>query len=297
MKKLGKLFGSVLPFFAAVGIQYTLAIFFAFMYGILVSVIAGIKFGLSGVSDKDKIAQVIEGSLSMEILYVFSMIASLACGIVFFFWYRHLIRFEVRGSLKKLFTVKNLVLLILLGLGCQSFLTGFMSLIQPFFYDLFDDYADVVEQLMSGNIVTVVVYTIFMAPIVEELIFRGVILHKANKVIPFLGANILQAILFGIYHMNIVQGIYATIAGFLFGLMYYKFRNIYAPIMLHMIINASSFVIIYLPTGILPFVVAMLIGFALIVITIALLKMKENSIAQTYPGAVSGLDQVENLVN
>ncbi len=58
-------------------------------------------------------------------------------------------------------------------------------------------------------------HVIFVAPLVEEVVFRFLFLRAGKMVMPFWVANILQAVLFGIYHTVMLQRIY----GFLMGLM------------------------------------------------------------------------------
>lgn len=191
----------------------------------------------------------IHGTQSGEITYLYSLLAILASGIVFFFWYRHEIKGEIRGDIKSLLNVKSISFFIILGVGCQFFFTGAMSLLTPFFIRIFSNYSSVLNNITSGSDIMVLLLVVFIAPITEELIFRGVILHMANRHITFVGANILQAVLFGIYHGNLVQGIYATLLGFLLGSIYYKYRSIIAPIFLHMLINSSAFLIYFIPEG------------------------------------------------
>ena len=57
------------------------------------------------------------------------------------------------------------------------------------------------------------VYTIILAPVGEELVFRGLTYRFARKALPFWGANILQAALFGVMHLNLFQGLYAFFLG------------------------------------------------------------------------------------
>jgi membrane protease YdiL (CAAX protease family) len=265
MKRLLRYFGGIVPFFAAVGFQLVLAEGFLIFYNII-----------STFTGKSEIGAGTETDVPQNLWNMVSIAIILATGVLFFFWYRFLIRGEVQGNLQKLFSAKNISMFILLGLGCQSFLTGLMSLIEPFFTDIFTDYSETIDQIMSGNTIVILAFTVFIAPISEELIFRGVILHKSSLVLPFLGANLLQALLFGLYHMNIVQGIYGTLAGFLLGLIYHKFRTIFAPILLHMMINASSFLIMYAPNNTISMIVLIGAGAVLLVISFILLKTAEN---------------------
>ena len=80
-------------------------------------------------------------------------------------------------------------------------------------------------------------YTVFVAPMSEELIFRGVTLKYAARATPFFLANIFQALLFGAFHGNIVQGAYAFVAGLFCGYVCYKGGSLWLSILLHMMFN------------------------------------------------------------
>ncbi len=210
--------------------------------------------------------------------YLFSIIAVAIWGVIFFFWYRHDSKYEDRGSVREIFRIKNLIHFIFLGIGCQFFFSGAMSLLQHSFERAFDQYGHVVESILNENILFVLLYTAAIAPIAEELVFRGLILHKARRTVSFWGANILQAVFFGLYHQNMIQGIYATVIGLLLGLVYRKYNTISAPIVLHILINASAFIIMAVPMSTLSYA-AMLVGGALFVIIavsgLGLLKTKK----------------------
>lgn len=86
------------------------------------------------------------------------------------------------------------------------------------------------------------------APLAEELIFRGVMFYYLQKLFEnrfgkrktFWFANIIQAIIFGIYHMNIIQGTYAFVVGLVLGYLMYQFGSIVAPMLAHMLHNFLS---------------------------------------------------------
>ena len=93
-------------------------------------------------------------------------------------------------------------------------------------------------------------YVLLIGPISEELIFRGAILDRLYLAFPFWTANLLQALLFGIYHMNLVQGIYAFVLGAVLGLVRVSTGTISASIGTHIIFNATSYVLqLVFPSG------------------------------------------------
>lgn len=267
MKKIWSYLGAVAPAAAAMGIMIAVSGTVLTLIGIIFGVVEALKGKIPNPKDSNEVARTLTKILtSSEILLISTMAGAVVCGIVFLIWYRNVTKYANKTDLRKLFTIPNVLLIILIGIACQGFIGGIMSLVQPYFKELFSDYAKVINSLVGGNIILVVLYTVIIAPIAEELVFRGVVLQKASKVIPFLGANILQAALFGIYHMNIVQGVYAFILGLLFGLVCNLFKTIYASIMLHMIVNASSFLFMYIPESITNAIIMTLVGGIVIVI-------------------------------
>lgn len=74
------------------------------------------------------------------------------------------------------------------------------------------------------------------APIVEELLFRKILIERTIKYGEFFSA-IFSAFVFALYHGNLNQFIYAIPLGCFFAFIYIKTRNIRYTIILHMIVN------------------------------------------------------------
>ena len=103
------------------------------------------------------------------------------------------------------------------------------------------------ETLIGGNLWLSLVATVVLAPVAEEFIFRGVVMKKAQKLMPFMVANILQAVMFGLYHMNWIQGVYAFVIGVIFGFTAEYFHSIWVSVLLHALVNGSAQVLALLP--------------------------------------------------
>ena len=77
----------------------------------------------------------------------------------------------------------------------------------------------------------------------EELVFRGIIFGKIkiyyNNIV---FALIIQGVCFGIYHLNLIQGLYATVLGIILGLIYIYTDSILIPILMHSVFNISSII-------------------------------------------------------
>ncbi|MBE6161887.1 MAG: CPBP family intramembrane metalloprotease [Firmicutes bacterium] len=85
-----------------------------------------------------------------------------------------------------------------------------------------------------------IIYGITLAPIVEELIFRGVILNRLKIRFGIILAIFVSAILFGIAHFDI-NIIGRLIFGLLCAILFFQTRNILNCIILHLLNNASIF--------------------------------------------------------
>lgn len=113
----------------------------------------------------------------------------------------------------------------------------------PKITETFDNYSEIVEPLMKGNILFIILIVGIVVPIFEEILFRGLIFNKLRSNMNIYLALILQAILFGIFHMNIIQGIYTFLLAIIIGLTFIWLKSIWAPIIIHVIFNSLNFVL------------------------------------------------------
>ena len=81
-------------------------------------------------------------------------------------------------------------------------------------------------------------------PIGEELLLRGLILQFLKKKTKY--ANLIQAVIFGILHLNPIKIIYTTISGIFFGNVRLKPHPIWWIILLHSTFNLVS-IFLYKP--------------------------------------------------
>ena len=96
---------------------------------------------------------------------------------------------------------------------------------------LFDNNSNVAITLLSTGI---------LGPIIEELIFRGIIYNELKSKYSNMKSILITTIFFAIIHINIIQILYALIIGFILIFVYEKYNNIKAPIILHMASNITT---------------------------------------------------------
>ena len=92
------------------------------------------------------------------------------------------------------------------------------------------------DAIYAGNFWITLLYTGIVAPIVEELIFRKILLDRVRK-FGDLPAILLTGIAFGLFHMNLAQILYATALGIIFAYVTIKTNTVRYSILLHVMIN------------------------------------------------------------
>lgn len=105
---------------------------------------------------------------------------------------------------------------------------------------LFPSYEQISNTLVSGSLLVQILAVGLFAPIVEELICRGVVLNRLNFWMPAWLAVFFSSVLFGVMHLNMFQGLYAFLIGVVFAMLYLRFRNLAAAIVGHMAFNLAN---------------------------------------------------------
>ena len=173
-----------------------------------------------------------------DYMMITSIVFALICIIVFAFWYYKRYHTYTNFNIKTTFHPKEIVGLVLLVPGAQFATSIVTSIIALAFPTWLEDYVELIESAgLSGEVpLLMMFYSVILAPISEELLFRGVTLGIAQKAFPFWMANIIQAVLFGLFHMNALQSCYTFILGLLLGYICQK-GTIYHVIFFHFLFN------------------------------------------------------------
>lgn len=150
---------------------------------------------------------------------------------------------EAGKQIKKYLLIKEYLLLAALaflssfGLNLLFSLIGFTESSQAF-----SDTAR--AQFGVDFLIGLVLYGI-LSPVAEEAVFRGLIYNRMKRCFRFEIALIVSALLFGLYHGNLVQAVYGTILGLLIAYMYELHHSFAVPVLFHAIANVSIYVMTY----------------------------------------------------
>ncbi|MEY2931053.1 MAG: putative rane peptidase YdiL [Pseudomonadota bacterium] len=88
------------------------------------------------------------------------------------------------------------------------------------------------------DVANLVVFGILLAPVAEELVFRGVLFRKWRRTLGSVKGLLLSSALFGVIHGGGMLPV--AVAGLSFSLLYTSTRSLWAPILAHILNNCFS---------------------------------------------------------
>lgn len=128
----------------------------------------------------------------------------------------------------------------------QRFMPAFMA----------HSYDDTAKGIFGSGPILTIVTVVIVGPIVEELLFRGLMYSRFKRVMgPAIG-GLISSILFGIYHLNWLQAPYAFIIGMCLVFVYERYKSLGACFLFHCTANC--------------------------IVTVPILLMKNSDIASTF---------------
>lgn len=110
-----------------------------------------------------------------------------------------------------------------------------------------ENYNEMMETALGGSQMLALVAAVILAPVNEECIMRGLILKNLQRFFSTPVVVIVQAVLFGIFHANWVQGIYVIPIGAALGYVAVRSRSVIPCIFMHLFYNSLSFAAAMLP--------------------------------------------------
>lgn len=101
---------------------------------------------------------------------------------------------------------------------------------------------DLPEMPLNDNPAVIALYivsTVVIPPVVEEMMFRGLILQGLRRFGDGF-AVAASAVMFGLYHGNFAQGVFAFLCGLVLGLAVVRSNSLLPAILIHTVNNASA---------------------------------------------------------
>lgn len=226
---IGGLWKSLYPVLLYMAIQFIVGIF----YSIGLSVYAAYRgTDFADLSDymMDRIAV---GTVIIVLL------AALVTIPIYWWLYCRDIQWKLKAGLEDYFPLTEWLLLwSVLGCGALALLgNGLISLLPLAKWS--ESYEEVSDALYTGSIWLRMVSIGIFGPVVEELSMRGLMYQRFRSELRLRPAAAVfwSALVFGIFHGNVIQGIYAFLIGLYFAWLMERTQQILVPIVGHMSAN------------------------------------------------------------
>ncbi|MGN0375101.1 MAG: lysostaphin resistance A-like protein [Butyrivibrio sp.] len=228
------------------------------MYGYMFKELAAMQF----VIDADNIKILVERTMNFiysNALYLTIIRSAVLIPIFYLFMRKDVKKDKLYGRYREYTPCNKAWMLILpvigitAALGFNNLVMMIVSMLQEainyilemltngdYILDFFETFNESANTIYNGNIFVQIIATSVCAPLVEELLFRGVLYKRMRTRLKVVPSMLISSAIFGIIHGNLVQFIYAFLIGMILSFVYEKFKNIWAPIILHAGANLLS---------------------------------------------------------
>lgn len=163
----------------------------------------------------------------------------------------HRARFPQNTEMKRI-SPRPAVLSLFLGAGFYSVSLALMQMATriPSVEQSMEEYAEQSELFSryAPSPLWEILAVIVLAPLAEEILFRGLILNRLKKSVSYNAAIVLSALAFAIFHGNLYQGIYTFVFGLAVGYIVHRFSSLWYGVLMHFALNLMN-ILISLPSN------------------------------------------------
>ena len=97
-----------------------------------------------------------------------------------------------------------------------------------------------------GDLILVLFFVAVIPAIGEELLFRGTLQHKLQRIINPHLAIIVISFFFAFIHLQFLSFLPRFLLGMMLGYLFYQSRNLYMPILAHFLHNSFAVLTVYM---------------------------------------------------
>lgn len=174
-------------------------------------------------------------------IYLFSSLMTLGICIISFY---------LRGkNLNNVIRTKNTSFLdaifaFTMAIGFRLATTAYMlwaETVEPLRKSIEEAQTSLDTELMNGfDVILMLVAIWIIAPAIEEVVFRCIILEELRSGMPAFLAILIQGIAFGVIHGVLAQCIFTAVIGIVLGIVYYRTKNVVITVLVHLFFNCSA---------------------------------------------------------
>lgn len=187
-------------------------------------------------SDIDNVTKTLTDSVTQTgVPYLIAILIGIPL-LLLYFWTIHPHKIKALFVKKNKMKLTTFLMLIVVCMSGQALFTvignGVEAILKLFGLSILQSMEDAQA---NSTTISMFLYTSLFAPFTEELIFRGLLLRRMEKY-GRLFAIITTAILFGAFHGNLIQGLFAAFIGIIYAYVALEYCIVWA-MLLHIINN------------------------------------------------------------
>lgn len=177
----------------------------------------------------------------MEAIYGEALMMTLISGVVvlLLFWLVFLIRKKkfIKEVCIRPIPVKGILPVVVMA-ACFNLITSVVISFIPWPETWMESY--MANSSVIDNSIVAWIATVVMAPVLEEIVFRGLMYTRMKKGMPVMAAAVITSLVFGTLHGTIIWAIYTFIFSMILIWVFERFQSLTACILLHMAYNLSG---------------------------------------------------------
>ena len=171
-----------------------------------------------------------------------------------------------------------LIFALLAGAGLNLAYSGLLALL-PLPEEIVKAYADASAKYVKPTN-ALMFRTVFLVPLLEETVFRGLIGDRISRLAPKWLAIPIASLIFAVMHGDLLWCVYAFVSGLVLTWMYFRCKSILPCISYHIAFNAANYLwkkILLLPDEAWAYAVSASIGMVLCISMIFTIKRNSDS--------------------
>ncbi|NEZ46571.1 CPBP family intramembrane metalloprotease [Clostridium niameyense] len=141
--------------------------------------------------------------------------------------------------------LKGYMFILLILFGYMLFYDNTLGILVSKFIN--DTWVSKIFEEMLHTPIAALISMVLVAPIFEEIIFRGIILDGLLKKYRAINAIVISGLMFGVFHFNLTQGINAFFIGIILGIIYFSTNSLIPCMFMHFANNFFCWITAYCP--------------------------------------------------
>ena len=175
---------------------------------------------------------------AMTLTLISSILTLLILGLVFLIRKKN---FLEETSIRSM-PVSGIVPVALAAVGFNIVVSKLLQII-PFPESWIESYQQNSSMIGAGNMAVAWIATVIVAPILEEIVFRGLIYTRLKQGMAAVAAAVIASLLFALSHGTIVWGIYTFLLSMILIWTFERFQSLTANICFHFFFNLTGMVL------------------------------------------------------